>query len=102
MVINTLIKGAQSCRNYAINFVNGTYLIYLDADDLIASYCFEQRVDYLENHPELDFAVFPMIGFKKQLMDVDTILYGYREMVMTFLIWLDAHYLLLLLRIYID
>lgn len=35
-------------------------------------------------------------------MDVDTILYGYREMVMTFLIWLDAHYLLLLLRIYID
>lgn len=76
---NLLIKGAQSCRNYAINFVNGTYLIYLDADDLIASYCFEQRVDYLENHPELDFAVFPMIGFKKQLMDVDTILYGYRE-----------------------
>lgn len=44
--------------------MNGTYLIYLDADDLIASYCFEQRVDYLENHPELDFAVFPMIGFK--------------------------------------
>lgn len=77
--VSSVIKGAQSCRNYAINFVNGTYLIYLDADDLIASYCFEQRVDYLENHPELDFAVFPMIGFKKQLMDVDTILYGYRE-----------------------
>lgn len=76
---DSLVKGAQSCRNYAMEWANGTYLIYLDADDWIAPYCFEQRVGYLDIHTELDFAIFPMMGFKEKPMDVSTILYGYRS-----------------------
>lgn len=59
--------------------LTGTYLIFLDADDWIAPYCFEQRVSYLNVHKDLDFAVFPMIGFKDKPLDVNTISYGYKS-----------------------
>lgn len=57
------VKGACACRNIGLEMAKGEYVIWLDADDIIASYCLQQRVDYLENHSDIDFAVFPALSF---------------------------------------
>lgn len=54
-----LPKGAQTCRNIGFELSQGAkYVIFFDADDLIAPYCLEQRVRFIDNHPDLDFGVF--------------------------------------------
>ncbi|MBN3518678.1 glycosyltransferase family 2 protein [Algoriphagus lutimaris] len=40
-----LPKGANSCRNYGVLKSSGEYLIFLDADDLLANNCIERRVN---------------------------------------------------------
>lgn len=72
-----LPKGAQSCRNYGTECSNGEYLIYLDADDWIAPYCFEQRVNFMRMHGKLDFAVFPMLGMRKKPFELSGMVLGY-------------------------
>ena len=63
-------KGAQTCRNMGFSLSEGAeYVIWLDADDLIAPYCFEQRVKYMDNHPEMDFGIFPAKNFKTDIWD---------------------------------
>ena len=57
-------KGACCCRNIAIEKSTGEYLIFLDTDDLVASFCFEQRVKVMSENAECDFAIFPMLLFK--------------------------------------
>lgn len=57
-------KGGQTCRN--IGFEKATeakYVCFFDADDLVAPYCFEQRVRYMEAHPEIEAASFPLLAF---------------------------------------
>lgn len=73
----SLPKGAPHCRNIGMDLAKGEYLIYLDSDDIIAPYCFKQRVDYMDTH-ECDFAVFPMIGFYNSLLDACGRIYGYK------------------------
>ena len=51
-------KGAQTCRNTGIGMANGKYTIIFDSDDIIAPYCFEQRIKFMENHEEVDYATF--------------------------------------------
>lgn len=61
-------KGGQTCRNIGIAKAKGAkYLVFLDADDLIAPYCFEQRVEFMEAHPELDCGVFPIMAFSEEI-----------------------------------
>ena len=72
-------KGAPTCRNIGFDLSQAAkYVIFLDADDLIAPYCFEQRVDYLQNHSQLDFAVFPAKAFKHSIFDETALVYGVR------------------------
>lgn len=57
-----LPKGAQTCRNIGFSLANNSeYIIFFDADDLIAPYCFEQRISYMNLHKDLDFAIFPAL-----------------------------------------
>ncbi|WP_074987967.1 glycosyltransferase family 2 protein [Rufibacter ruber] len=63
---NRLPKGAPTCRNIGLSESKGTYVIFLDSDDILAPYCLEQRVTYMINNPKLDFAVFPMLLFKQK------------------------------------
>ena len=57
-------KGGQTCRNIGFEQAAGAkYVCFFDADDLVASYCFEQRVRYMEEHSELDCGVFPLLAF---------------------------------------
>lgn len=52
-------KGAQTCRNLGVTLATGKYIIFFDSDDYITPECLARRVDTMEQHPELDFMVFP-------------------------------------------
>lgn len=60
---STRKKGGNACRNIGIEAATGEYIIFLDADDLLAKYCLEQRIQWLSTHDEVDFAVFNMYRF---------------------------------------
>ncbi len=52
-------SGAQAARNIGIEQSTGDYIILLDSDDLLAPHCLEQRIAFMRDHPQLDFAVTP-------------------------------------------
>lgn len=71
-------KGAQTCRNIGLELSkDAKYIIWFDADDFVAPYCFEQRVSYMEKHPDFDFAVFPAKNFVNDIYEYSTALYGH-------------------------
>lgn len=71
-------KGAQTCRNIGFELSEGAkYVIWFDADDLIATYCLEQRVAYMDSHADLDFAIFPAKKFCSSPFDSNDELWGY-------------------------
>lgn len=72
-------KGAQACRNIGLDlFKNAEYVMWLDADDLVAPYCFEQRIAYMDKHPYLDFGIFPAKSFSKEQWELSgTDYFGY-------------------------
>lgn len=61
-----LPKGPSSCRNYGAEKAVGDFIVFLDADDLLASYCLKNRISQFEQHPECDFLVFQMQRFVQQ------------------------------------
>lgn len=62
-------KGACTCRNIGVEQSQGKYVLFLDTDDLLASYCLEQRVGHMQQHPGQDFAIFPMLLFREEAGD---------------------------------
>ena len=58
--------GTNVCRNLGLEVSAGKYVILLDSDDALAPFCLEQRVDTMQNHPNLDFGVFPTRVFREQ------------------------------------
>lgn len=64
---NNVRKGGNACRNLGIMSAQGKYLIFLDSDDLLAPYCLQQRIDYMKQHDDLDFAVFNMYSFSDNI-----------------------------------
>ncbi|QFU74684.1 glycosyltransferase family 2 protein [Halioglobus maricola] len=59
----TLPKGGSACRNIALANSLGSYVIFLDSDDLLGENSLAQRVEYVMQNPGLDFAVFNMVDF---------------------------------------
>lgn len=66
---NRAPKGACTCRNIAVEKSTGEYLLFLDTDDVLASFCLEQRINAFNDNPDCDFIIFPMLLFKKKLDD---------------------------------
>ena len=64
-------KGACTCRNTAVEKCTGKYLIFLDTDDLLAPFCLEQRVAAMQQQPDMDFIIFPLLLFHKEVNDVN-------------------------------
>ena len=64
-------KGAATCRNIAVEKSSGKYLLFLDTDDLLAEHCLEQRLNAINEYPECDFLIFPMLLFKKKIDDLN-------------------------------
>lgn len=88
---DSLPKGAQKCRNIGLRLSEGAeYIVFLDSDDLIAPYCFEQRVGFMRANPSVDFASFPTKAFKKDIYD-DTYwgfgVPGKQELILSLLYW---------------
>ena len=55
---NSLPKGASTCRNIGIDQAIGQFIIFLDSDDLLESFCLEQRFKAMAENINLDFGVF--------------------------------------------
>jgi glycosyltransferase involved in cell wall biosynthesis len=99
-------KGACACRNIAIEKSSGDYLIFLDTDDLLASFCLEQRVQAMQQNPEADFIIFPMLMFNnkpddlkllwnidKPINEIDRLLWGDALCQGTGTIWKKSRFL---------
>jgi glycosyltransferase involved in cell wall biosynthesis len=63
-------KGACVCRNISVEKSSGEYLLFLDTDDLLASFCLQQRVVIMQQYPACDFVIFPMLLFKQRPDDL--------------------------------
>ena len=68
-----LPKGASVCRNVGLQHALGEHIIFLDSDDLLAPTCLEHRVAIMNQHPDLDFAVFNMLLFRRTLDDTNIV-----------------------------
>jgi glycosyltransferase involved in cell wall biosynthesis len=60
---NRIPKGAPTCRNIGLEKSCGEYVIFLDSDDLLASWCLEKRIQIIEQHSNNDLWVFPTVHF---------------------------------------
>lgn len=56
-------KGAQNCRNIGLEKAKGEYVVFVDSDDILASFCLKQRLDLIKERANLDFIVFPQLIF---------------------------------------
>jgi glycosyltransferase involved in cell wall biosynthesis len=72
LVLNSINSGANKCRNQGVQLSIGDYLIFLDADDMLAPNCIEQRVSRINKKPNHDLWVFPMGVFKSRIGDTLT------------------------------
>lgn len=68
---DTGTKGGNSSRNIGVKEAKGKYCIFIDSDDLLGVDCVKNRVAYMEGKPDLDFAVFPSLLFKKEKNDLN-------------------------------
>ena len=59
------LKGPSSCRNLGVKSASGKYLIFLDSDDLLESFCVEQRIAEIEKDPKIVMAIFKIMEFFK-------------------------------------
>ena len=71
-ILNDKNKGGNACRNQGLAASKGLYVLFLDADDVLAPHCLAQRIQAAQEQPENDLWVFPMGLFKQQLGDLST------------------------------
>lgn len=51
-------KGPSACRNYGLNFVKGSFVIFLDSDDILADFCLKTRVNIALQFNNYDLWIF--------------------------------------------
>jgi glycosyltransferase involved in cell wall biosynthesis len=66
-------KGPSSCRNFGIDNSTGSYIVFLDSDDLLISTCLENRVAFSKQYPEFDFWIFKTEMFAYVIGDLNKI-----------------------------
>jgi glycosyltransferase involved in cell wall biosynthesis len=69
---DSLQQGGSACRNIGLNTSKGEYLIFLDADDVIAPNCLSQRLYEINNNSNNNMWVFPIGTFYKELGDSES------------------------------
>ena len=62
-------KGANHCRNLGIGQARGSYVMFLDADDLLAPGCLRSRLKAAAAHPAANLLVFTMGVFNTRIGD---------------------------------
>lgn len=51
-------KGSVVCRNIGFEKSSGKYISHIDADDMISDTFVENRIKFMDEHPEVDYATF--------------------------------------------
>jgi glycosyltransferase involved in cell wall biosynthesis len=57
-------KGASRCRNIGIDHSKGDFILFLDSDDLLQPYSLQQRIDVINESPDLDCWIFQTNKFE--------------------------------------
>ncbi|MCZ2249841.1 MAG: glycosyltransferase family 2 protein [Bacteroidia bacterium] len=65
VIYNNINQGANICRNQGLENASGEFVIFFDTDDLLETFCLEQRVSQAHLFPDYDMWVFSMSIFKK-------------------------------------
>lgn len=65
------VKGAPVCRNIGLNQAIGTYVMFLDSDDILRPDALENRLTFFWTKNDCDFLVFPGAFFNRELEDSD-------------------------------
>jgi glycosyltransferase involved in cell wall biosynthesis len=65
-------KNASVCRNIGAELAKGEYLLFLDADDILAPNCLDQRIKAMSDN-SFDFGIFQMQKFREKPGDHPTI-----------------------------
>lgn len=73
LIKNSTNQGANFCRNKGLSEAKGEWVIFLDGDDILSPHCIMNRLNFISNFPEIDFAVFPMKPFKEKLTDANPV-----------------------------
>jgi len=63
IVRDGVLKGGNVCRNIGLDNSEGEYVVFLDSDDWVPGYCIGNRVEFMEAHKDIDFAVFPGLKY---------------------------------------
>ena len=63
-------KGPSQARNTGFKHATGDFVMFVDSDDLIAPWCFEQRLQQTKLSPQNSFWVFPVMLFRQQIGDL--------------------------------
>ncbi len=56
-------KGPSRCRNLGAQAAKGTFLLFLDSDDLLAPWCLESRLQLFRNSNDVDAVILPVAIF---------------------------------------
>ena len=73
-------NGGQSrARNIGLQYASGQYVTFIDADDEISADAYLSNIQYLEDHPDVDFLQYPTLwncntkDVRKELVEAKTI-----------------------------
>lgn len=68
-VFNEENRGGNYSRNIGLKLATGTYVMFLDSDDLLVSDCIQQRIDFFKDNENADLCVFAMGVFRQKIGD---------------------------------
>lgn len=60
-------EGVSTARNFGIEKAKGDFIIFLDADDILADFSLLKRVEYCNQYPEQDGLVFSTHFFEEDI-----------------------------------
>lgn len=64
-------KGASYCRNYGADMSSSEFLIFLDADDILAKDFIKNRIEDIQENRTCDFLAYRVLSFHEKPYDSD-------------------------------
>ncbi|MCX7863169.1 MAG: glycosyltransferase [Bacteroidales bacterium] len=90
-VINQQNKGVSHARNTGMNYANGQFILFLDADDVLTQNFIEFRLYALLNNPYAAFACGEVWHFKNNTINVEEIKQGVYNQIIEKILLYDSH-----------